>query len=119
MGSSAGGHLAARVSTGFDIRSYEEVDELAESIRQGLEWDGPCFQISAFQKQNTEELCKEIMNYLDTLPSELAEEQDDEQEFQWDSYEKNVTPDPVDDFDDDDDDWDDDDYDVEVIYTNE
>ena len=28
MGSSAGGHLAARVSTGFDIEAYEEVDEL-------------------------------------------------------------------------------------------
>ena len=28
MGSSAGGHLAARVSTGFDIQTYEEVDEL-------------------------------------------------------------------------------------------
>ena len=28
MGSSAGGHLAARVSTSFDIHTYEEVDEL-------------------------------------------------------------------------------------------
>lgn len=28
MGSSAGGHLAARVSTGFDIQTYQEVDEL-------------------------------------------------------------------------------------------
>ena len=28
MGSSAGGHLAARVSTGFDIRTYQQVDKL-------------------------------------------------------------------------------------------
>lgn len=28
MGSSAGGHLAARVSTGFDIKAYQEVDEI-------------------------------------------------------------------------------------------
>jgi acetyl esterase/lipase len=28
MGSSAGGHLAARASTGFDIQSYEKVDAL-------------------------------------------------------------------------------------------
>ena len=28
MGSSAGGHLAARVSTGFGIQAYQEVDEL-------------------------------------------------------------------------------------------
>ena len=28
LGSSAGGHLAARVSTGFDTKSYQEVDEL-------------------------------------------------------------------------------------------
>ena len=27
MGSSAGGHLAARVSTGFDIQTYQKVDE--------------------------------------------------------------------------------------------
>ena len=28
LGSSAGGHLAARVSTGFDIQTYQEVDQL-------------------------------------------------------------------------------------------
>ena len=28
MGSSAGGHLAARVSTGFDLKTYQEVDHL-------------------------------------------------------------------------------------------
>ena len=28
MGSSAGGHLAARVSTGFDIKTYQEVDKI-------------------------------------------------------------------------------------------
>ena len=28
MGSSAGGHLAARISTGFDIKTYQEVDKL-------------------------------------------------------------------------------------------
>jgi acetyl esterase/lipase len=28
MGSSAGGHLAARVSTGFDIQTYQQVDKL-------------------------------------------------------------------------------------------
>ena len=27
MGSSAGGHLAARVSTGFDIQTYQKVDK--------------------------------------------------------------------------------------------
>ena len=29
MGSSAGGHLSARVSTGFDIQTYEKVDKLS------------------------------------------------------------------------------------------
>ena len=28
MGSSAGGHLAARVSTGFDVKAYQDVDKL-------------------------------------------------------------------------------------------
>ena len=28
MGSSAGGHLAARVSTGFDLKTHEEVDQI-------------------------------------------------------------------------------------------
>ena len=32
MGSSAGGHLAARVSTGFDIRTYQEVESLTVPV---------------------------------------------------------------------------------------
>jgi acetyl esterase/lipase len=36
MGSSAGGHLAARVSTGFDIQTYQEVDK-----HDRVSWEEP------------------------------------------------------------------------------
>ena len=99
----------------IDLLLEEEVDELKEKIIEALGWEGPTFQISAFQKQNTEELCREVMNFIEELPVEL-ESEEEEREFKWDTYEKSTAEHDVDD---DDDDWDDDDYDVEVIYTNE
>lgn len=101
----------------IDLLLEEEAEELCNSIKEALDWDGPTFQISAFQKQNTDELCREVMDFIETLPSDLGLDQDEEEkEFKWDTYERNtVEQEPIDD----DDDWDDDDYDVEVIYTNE
>ena len=99
----------------IDLLLEEEVDELKEKIIEALGWEGPTFQISAFQKQNTEELCREVMNFIEELPAEIDTEEQ-EREFKWDTYDKSTAEQNVDD---DDDDWDDDDYDVEVIYTNE
>lgn len=104
----------------IDLLLEEEAEELCQRIADELGWEGPSYQISAFQKDNTDELCKEVMAFIETLPSEeeeLAAEKEDV-EFKWDTYHKDTIA-KHDSDDDDDDDWDDDDYDVEVIYTNE
>lgn len=105
-----------------DLLLEEEVEEISARILAELDWQDRYFQISAFQKDNTDDLCKEIMDYLETLPSEMdTAESDEEVSFKWDKYHKDTATEQHhnDSDDDDDDDWDDDDYDVEVIYTNE
>ena len=100
----------------IDLLLEEEVEEIKERIIKELNWDGPSFQISAFQRQNTDELCRQIMDFIETLPTDIDTDAEEEREFKWGTPKsKQVEHD----FDDDDDDWDDDDYDVEVIYTNE
>lgn len=100
----------------IDLLLEDEAEALCNEIKEALEWDGPTYQISAFQRLNLDPLCHEIMNYLENLPDDVeAEEDKQDVEFSWDTHRK----DPADDLDYDDDDWDDeddDDYDVEVIY---
>ena len=71
---------------------------------------------------NLDPLCNDIMDFIETLPAELEEEEEKKEvEFKWDTYHKN-TLEAHDEFegglgdDLDDDDWDEDDYDVEVEY---
>ncbi|GAA0854330.1 Obg family GTPase CgtA [Aliiglaciecola litoralis] len=103
----------------IDLLLEEEADEICQKIIEALDWQDRSFQISAFQKKNTDDLCREVMNYLDSLPDESEQQKDLQEEvaFKWDSYDKKSLQ--TDDFDDDDFDDDDDDYDVEVIYTKE
>lgn len=100
----------------IDLLLEDEAEALCNDIKKALEWDGPTYQISAFQRLNLDPLCHEIMNYLENLPDDVEAEDDKQDvEFSWDTHRK----DPADDLDYDDDDWDDeddDDYDVEVIY---
>ena len=96
-----------------DLLLEEEVEERAQHVLEALGWEGPVYQISAFQRINLDPLCHDIMNFIETLPAESKEEVASSADFQWDTYHQN-TPDSVDD--DDDDDWDEDDYDVEVEY---
>lgn len=101
-----------------DLLLEEEADELCKSVAEKLEWDGPVFQISAFQKLGVDALCKDVMDYIESLPDELETQEDEgEVEFKWDTYHKETLAeyDGLDD-DLDDDDWDEDDYDVEVEY---
>lgn len=103
----------------IDLLLEEEAEEICQKIIDELQWEGPSFQISAFQKQNTDALCKDVMNYIDTLPDEMeTPESAEEVDFKWDAYHSQTGN--HDDLDDDDfDDDDDDDYDVEVVYTRE
>ncbi len=102
----------------IDLLLEEEAEEICQKIIDELQWEGPSFQISAFQKQNTDALCKDVMNYIDILPDEMeTPESAEEVDFKWDAYHSQT--DNHDDLDDDDFDDDDDDYDVEVVYTRE
>jgi GTP-binding protein len=100
----------------IDLLLEDEAKELCDQIATALEVEH-YYQISAFQKLNVDELCRDIMNYIETLPvEELTEEE--EVEFQWDSYHERVIAEHSD-VEDDDDDWDDEDDHPNVVYTNE
>lgn len=96
-----------------DLLLEEEVEEQAQQVVEALGWEGPVYYISAFQKMNLDPLCRDIMDFIDTLPAESDEESEKTTEFVWDTSSENHHDDLDDD---DDDDWDEDDYDVEVEY---
>ncbi|AXR05306.1 Obg family GTPase CgtA [Salinimonas sediminis] len=101
-----------------DLLLEDEVEEVAERVISELNWEGPVYKISAFQKMHTDSLCRDVMDFIETLPA--PEEQDIEEEevaFKWDSYHKSTLAQESELSDDlDDDDWDEDDYDVDVEY---
>jgi GTP-binding protein len=105
----------------IDLMMPEEADALCAEIAAALGAE-KFYQISAFQKMNTEQLCHDIMQFIDSLPpvEEVLEEEEDI-EFKWDSYHASVMDEHVDveDFDEDDDDWDEDDDHPNVVYTRE
>ncbi|WP_105169122.1 Obg family GTPase CgtA [Pseudoalteromonas sp. T1lg23B] len=99
----------------IDLVPEDEVEALCERIATELDAD-TVYRISAINKQNTQALCYDIMDLLESMPKDKfeAETEQEEVEFKWDTYHRKATKDVSDD--DWDDDWDDDDYDVEVIY---
>ncbi len=100
----------------IDLLLEDEAKKLCDQIATALEVEN-YYQISAFQKLNVDELCRDIMNYIETLPvEELTAEE--EVEFQWDSYHERVIAEHSG-VEDDDDDWDDEDDHPNVVYTNE
>jgi GTP-binding protein len=99
----------------LDLLLEEEAEQLVKEIKEGLNWQDRCFAISAFNKLGTEELCQQLMNFIETLPEEEeVEDKTDSVEFKWDTYHQDAIEDVDDDLDDED--WDEDDYDVEVEY---
>jgi len=97
----------------IDLLLPEDAEQVCQRIREELNWEAPCFEISAFQKKGTDELCYEIIELLQSLPApEDIETETRPVEFKWDTYHQDVLEEEDDDFDDDDDD----DYDVEVVY---
>lgn len=99
----------------LDLVLEDELDEIIAQVTATLNWEGPVFRISAATRDNTEQLSREILNYIEQLPSEeVAEQIADPVTFKWDDYHEDQAA-LVDDLDDDDD-FDEDDYDVEVIY---
>lgn len=103
-----------------DLLMPDEADALCKEIAKKLEWDEKIFQISAFQKQGTDDVCHQLMEFIDELPAEEVATQDEDEDvkFKWDDYHNEQLNQAAGEFDDDldDDDWNEDDYDVEVIY---
>lgn len=99
----------------LDLVLEDELEEIVQQVTAALDWQGPVFKISAASRENTQQLSREILNYIEQLPEEKASEQAaDPVTFKWDDYHEEVNS--LEDDLDDDDDFDDDDYDVEVIY---
>lgn len=99
----------------IDLVLEDELEEIKQRVIESIGWDGPVYSVSAASRTNTEQMCREIQQYLDVLPKEVVTEQLlDPVQFKWDDYHEQAM-DLSDDLDDDDD-FDDDDYDVEVIY---
>lgn len=101
-----------------DLMLEEEADQLCQEIADQMGWEEDYYQISAFHKLGSIEICQDIMEFLDQLPPEEEnQEQEAEIGFKWDSYHQEATADNVDDNMDDEDD-DDDDH-PNVIYVRE
>ncbi|MFC3123306.1 Obg family GTPase CgtA [Agaribacter flavus] len=101
-----------------DLLLEEEADALCAGIAEKLGWEGDYYQMSAFHKMGSQEICQELMEYLDSLPpdEEMASSAE-ETGFKWDDYHNDVVSEHTSDSDDDDDDdWDDH---PNVVYTNE
>jgi GTP-binding protein len=101
----------------IDLMLPEEAESLCASIAEALGAEKH-YQISAFQKMNTDELCRDIMDYIESLPPEEIVEEEEEVEFKWDTYHSEVIENHSDD-EWDDDDWDDEDDHPNVVYTRE
>ena len=96
----------------IDLLPQDEVDAVCAQIADALDIKENIYKISAVSKQNTSELCFDVMSLLDSMPKDKFEQEvTKEVEFKWDSYHQETLDDDLDD-----DDWDEDDYDVEVVY---
>ena len=83
-------------------------------------WQGEVFSISAFNKMGTEELCAQLMDFIEALPAEEEESVEEKAvEFKWDTYHQDAMSEHDEDDDDDWDDYDDDYWDENVVYTKE
>ncbi|RXJ73323.1 GTPase ObgE [Veronia nyctiphanis] len=104
----------------IDLMPEEEAQAEIERILEALGWDEDYYCISAINKQNIQPLTYDLMEFIDSMPAEVFEEEQEEDkvEFKWDDYhEQQVKKHNAEDDDDDDwDDWNEDDYDVEIIY---
>ncbi|MBT0585395.1 Obg family GTPase CgtA [Alteromonas oceanisediminis] len=101
----------------IDLLMPEEAEALTAKIVKALEWEGDYYQISAYQKLETQSLCRKVMDFIHALPADTGAEDDQQPiDFKWDTFDKNAAQEA--DFDGDDDDWDDDDddHDMQIIY---
>ncbi|HIF9228924.1 TPA: Obg family GTPase CgtA [Photobacterium damselae] len=104
-----------------DLMPEDEANEKIQEILDALAWEDKYYRISALNRLGTQELCYDLMEFIEQLPREIEieEEKQEKVEFKWDDYHAEQVKRHLKDDDDDDDDWEDwneDDYDVEIIY---
>ncbi|WP_115719950.1 Obg family GTPase CgtA [Gallaecimonas mangrovi] len=102
-----------------DLLAEDELEERINEIMEALDYNGPYFTICAVLNEGTDEVARQLMTFIDSLPPEETKPEDKiNVDFKWDDYHEKAIAEHHDEDDDDldDDDWDDDDYDVEVIY---
>ncbi|MBT8434645.1 MAG: Obg family GTPase CgtA [Gammaproteobacteria bacterium] len=49
----------------LDLLPEDESDSLCDEITSGLEWSGPVYAISAINREGVDQLCHDIMNFLE------------------------------------------------------
>ncbi len=98
----------------FDLVPEDEREALAERIISELDWTGPVYQITAINKDGTQKVIGDIMQYIEELPDEPEEQPVDVEEkvktFNWER--RSVETEVDEDWDDEwDEEWDDDELD--------
>jgi len=104
----------------IDLISEEEAQSRAKAVAEALGWEDKYYLISAASRAGVNELCWDVMSFINANPkeAELEEKQPEKVEFMWDDYHKETIENTVEVEDEEwDDDWDDeDDEGVEIIY---
>ena len=104
----------------IDLISEEEAQSRAKAVAEALGWEDKYYLISAASRTGVNELCWDVMSFINANPkeAELEEKQPEKVEFMWDDYHKEIIENTVEVEDEEwDDDWDDeDDEGVEIIY---
>ncbi len=54
----------------IDLLPSEELEQRCQAVIQAYQWQGPVFKISAAERFGTQELCLQIMTYLDSVNKE-------------------------------------------------
>lgn len=58
----------------LDLVPEQEKDQLIASITSALDWQGPVFAISALSKQGLEQICYQIMEYIEQRQQRILED---------------------------------------------
>ena len=104
-----------------DLLPEEDAEIVMKSVIERLEWEGPVYKVAAISKQGTQQVCQNVADHLEEMPTEYtAEEERQQVEFQWDDYHESAMDDANESYvDEDDDDWDEDEETMEVIYVRD
>ncbi len=61
----------------LDLLPEAEQDQRCQAIIDGLDWQGPVYKISAINNNGVDQLCYDIMDYMEQTQSDIVEIDDD------------------------------------------